>query len=324
MLWAIRSLLILKKHVMKYLIEQYPKNKDFDISKLNKYQIYIRNNQKVNKGEKTQTCTKCLKELPLKEFYFKDKETGRKSNSCRDCQMREAGIIEIGKVRFAKDILKKGFRRCSVCKNIKPLTSYSKSISGYEGYSNNCYECSNKLHNDFWHKQKNEIGYFYVRQYGIRKGITEFSNEIIEQLRTEIIESRKPKYFLNGNEFFTLIDFAKYIEVNYNIPITTTEKRISDGAIESDCIIQEKEYRKLKSGTNKGKIKVTDTITGEVYVFFNTKDEGLAKMFGISTITEGIKTGLPVGGKRSKYVNPCLIERINDSSPHEPVFSDCP
>ena len=87
----------------------------------------------------------------------------------------------------------------------------------------------------------------------------------MEQLRNEIIENRKPILFLDGNEFLTIADFARYIELNYNIPTTTTEKRISDGAKETDCIIPEKEYRSLKSGTNKGNIKVTDTVTGEVF-----------------------------------------------------------
>lgn len=298
---------------MQYTIEQYPKNKDFDISKLNEYQIFIRNNQKKYKYGKTKTCSKCFKKLPIKEFYVKDKETGRRCSYCRDCQMREADIIEIGKVRYAKDILKKGFRRCSVCKETKPLTAYSKSVTGYAGYSNNCYECSNKLHGEFIQKQKNEISDFYVRQYGLRIGVIEFTNEVMEQLRNEIIESRKPKYFHNGNEFLTLVDFAKYIELKYNIPTTTTEKRISDGAKEIDCIIPEKQYRSLKSGTNKGKVKVTDTVTGKVFIFFNTKDTALLKMFGLDTITKGIKSGKPIGGKRSRYHNPCIIERISNS-----------
>lgn len=298
---------------MKYTIEQYPKNKDFEVSKLSEYQIYVRNNQRKYKYGETKTCSKCHKKLPIKEFYIKDKETGRRCGYCRDCQMREADIIEIGKVRFAKDILKKGFRRCSVCKEIKPLTAYSKSVAGYEGYSSNCYECSNRLHSDFLQKQKNEIGDFYVRQYGLRNGINEFTKEVMERLRNEIIANRKPILFLNGNEFLTIADFARYIELNYNIPTTTTEKRISNGTKETDCIIPEKEYRSLKSGTNKGNIKVTDTITGEVFMFFNTKDAKLLKMFGLSSITKGIKSGLPIGGKRSRYRNPCIIERISNS-----------
>lgn len=297
---------------MKNTIEQYPKNKDFEDSILSVYQIEVRDNQKIFKYKKTKVCNRCFHELPIKEFYVKDKNTKRRANLCRDCQMRDADVIEIGKIRFAKDILKKGFRRCSVCKEIKPLTAYSKTATSYGGYSNNCYECSNRLHGEYYRKQRNEIGDHYVRQYGLRLGISVFSDELIKQLRSEIIQKRKAKYFHDGNEFNTLCEFAKYIEKKYNIPTSTTVKRVYLGAKEHDCIIPEKEYRSLHSGTNKGRIKVTDTVSGGVFVFFNTSDTELLKMFGKSTINEGIKSGMPVGGRRSKYKNPCIIERIKN------------
>jgi hypothetical protein len=40
-----------------------------------------------------------------------------------------------------------------------------------------------------------------------------------------------------------------------------------------------------------GRIKVTDTITGEVFEFDNTNDERLLKMFSKSTVTNCVKTG---------------------------------
>ena len=183
---------------MKYLIEQYPKFKDFDNSRLSEYQIYIRRNQKKHKYGKTKVCTKCHKKLAIEEFYVKDKNTGRRSNCCRDCQMKESGVLEIGKCRFSDKIMKKGFRRCSVCKEIKPLTEFSKQKNVYGEHSRLCLKCSHKLHKEYLQKQNKEVGDFYVRQYGLRKGITEFNPEIIEGLRDEIIESRKPKYFFDN------------------------------------------------------------------------------------------------------------------------------
>lgn len=297
---------------MEYIIEQYPKFRDFNNSQLSEYQIEIRNKQKKYVYGNEKTCSKCFKKLPITEFYIANKVNGRRHNSCRDCKLRQAGVLEVGKQRFADKIFKKGFRRCSICKEIKHLSSYSKSKSGYGGYSNNCYACSHKLHSEFLQKQKEEIGDFYIRQYGLKRGIKVFDKEILERLRIEIIESRKPKYFLDGNEFLTGINLADYILKKYDIPITTTLKRLTDGCTESDCIIKERDFRRLKNKANKGNIKVTDTVTKEVYHFTNTKDEELLKMFGASTITEGIKTGRPVGRKSriSKYPNPCIIERI--------------
>jgi hypothetical protein len=294
---------------MKHSIEQYPKFKDFDNSQLNEYQIEIRNNQKKYKYGKTKTCTKCHKKLPIKEFYIKDKYTGKRSGYCRDCQMREANVLEIGKLRFADKILKKGFRRCSVCKEIKPLTEYSKSKSGYGGYSNNCYECSNRLHSEFLQKQKEIIGGFYVKQYVLSKYGVRISDDEIENYRHEIRENRKPKYFIDDKSFITIRDFARYIERKYGNPITMTEKRIMKGKTEDECKLTESEMRSL--AYTKGKIKVTDTISGKTFDFKNTRDKRLLKMFSTSAITKAIKTGEPTRiTKLSKYKNPCTIERI--------------
>ncbi len=290
-----------------YSLEQFPKNKD--IVNLSDEQKFIRQNLKKYVYKDKFTCVKCGKEQPIQEFYVADINTGRRKKSCRDCQMKAADVIEIGKFRFAKKILDKGFRRCSVCKEIKPITDYTKSKTGYRGYSNNCYECSNKLHGEYLKKQQEEIGLFYIKQYGLRKGISEFTNEIIEQLKTEIIENRKPKYFIDGLEFVTVADFARYIEVKYGLPVTMTIKRIYEGKTEEQCKMTESEMRSI--AYTKGKIKVTDTVTGEVFWFNNTNDEKLTKMFSRSAITRGIKTGekTRITGL-SKYKNPCIITRI--------------
>lgn len=293
-----------------YTINQFPKNKDIDVTKLNEYQIIIRNNKRTYAYKKEKTCNKCFKKQPIEEFYIKDKSTGRRNLYCRDCQMKRGGVIEIGKQRFANIIEDKGFRRCSVCKEIKPLSKFKKHKAQKNGISNTCYECSNILHQKYLKKQTKQVGNFYVKQYALSKYGLRISNDEIEKYRTEIIRNRKHKYFIEDKSFLTARDFAIYIKKTYNIPIFRTEKRLSTGAKEDECTLPEYEYRKLKSGGNKGNIRVTDTVTGETFTFFNTRDIGLLKMFGSDTILKGIKSGMPIGGKRSKYPNPCIIERI--------------
>jgi hypothetical protein len=292
----------------KYIVEQFPKNKT--ITGLSDVQLKTRTNKKHIK-EKTKICKQCGREQRVTEFYMKDK-TKRRDTTCRDCRIKNQGCVEIGKVRFAKKILVKGFRRCSVCKDIKPLTAYTKSSTGYGGYSNNCYKCSNELHSKFLQKQKNEIGDFYVKQYALSNyGKNIKSNVDIDKYRTEIIQNRKAKYFLDGGEFVTVMDFARYVNSKYGVETWAVEKRINNGSSEQECTLSEKDYRTLKSGTNKGKIKVTDTITKREFIFFNTKDKYLVKMFSSSAITLAIQTGNKTRiTKLSKYKNPCLIERI--------------
>lgn len=271
----------------------------------------IRKSQKVYKYSKTQICKCCGKKLPITEFWFKDKETGRRHTKCRDCCLKAKGIIEIGKLRFAKKIFKKNFRRCSVCKDIKPLSKFTKNKNQYGGVSNCCYECSKQLHAEFQKKQRDEIGDWYVRQYAkSRYGLTKLNKAKISKLREEIAEDRKPKYFLDNKEFITVASFAVYVLEKYGMSIDCTCKRINKGYKEKDCIIPESEFRSINSGVFKGKIKVTNTITNEVFIFNKSKDPNLLKMFSQRKILKAIQTKEPtLVGTTSLYKYPCLIER---------------
>ncbi len=292
----------------RYSIEQFPKNKD--ISNLSNEQNELRQTQKKFVYKDKFTCIQCGKTQHISEFYIKDKFTGRRGKRCRDCQIKNAGVIEVGKQRFAVKIFKKGFRRCSVCKKIKPITAFSKSKLSFGGYSNNCYNCSNEFHAKYIRKQLKEIGLFHIKQYGIRKGITEFTDEIINQLRDEIIKSREPKYFIDGKKFVTIKGFARYMHKRYGLPITMTEKRIFDGKTEEQCRLTEYEMRSL--AYTQGRIEVKDTVTGEVFKFKNSMDKNLRKMFATVTITNCIKTGNKTRvTSLSKYKNPCIITRIS-------------
>ncbi len=269
----------------------------------------IRAKQKRFTYGKSYKCKCCRKELKIKEFYVKDKHTGRRSTKCRDCQMLGMGVVEIGRLRFAKDLFKKHFRRCSVCKNIKPLTEYAHDKSSYGGYANNCKECNRAAVAKLQQHGKTTISDWYVREYGKRSGISKFDKSTISRLRKEIIEKRKSKYFIDGKEFVTIAAFAQYIKSEYGLPITMTKKRISEGKSPEECKLTENQMRSM--AYSKGKIKVTDTVTGEIFEFVNTNDAELLKMFASVTIAHGIKTGNKTRiTKLSKYKNPCTIERI--------------
>lgn len=228
----------------KYLIEQFPKNKD--INNLSDEQKDIRKNQRIYIYKDKFTCIKCLKEMPIQEFYVADKKTGRRKRSCRDCQMKDANIVEIGKVRFSKKILDKGFRRCCTCKNIKPLNEFQTNENTFGGHTHTCKDCNYNLTSKFIKSQREKIGLFHIKQYGKQKyGIIEFDENIITKLRNEIVESRKPKFFIDDKEFLTLADFARYILDQYGFPITMTTKRISQGKTEEQCKLTEFEMRRM-------------------------------------------------------------------------------
>jgi hypothetical protein len=293
-----------------YELNQFPKNKKIDSSNLNEYQEVIRSNLKKNVYGKTITCNKCFIEQPIKEFYVKNKDTGRRQLYCRDCQMKGSGVVEIGKQRFADAIENKGFRRCSICKETKMLSSFKKNKRQKNGISNNCYDCGQTKVKQFKKKQKNDIGDFYVKQYCLRNyGFSPKNREELEKYREEISEGRKPKYFIDDKQFTSLVDFSIYIEKTYGNPQTMTKQRIHQGKTEEDCKLSEFEMRSKQGSV--GKIRVTDTITNQVFYFKNTLDVFLVKMFSKSTITSCIKSGKKTRiTKLSKYKNPCIIERI--------------
>lgn len=293
---------------VEYLIEQFPKNKD--VSNLSEEQKDIRKNQKKHTYKDKFTCIKCYYEQPIEEFYIADRKTGRRHKTCRDCKLKAEGVVEIGKFRFSKKIFAKGFRRCSVCKDTKSITEYQKNKTAFGGYSNTCRDCNYQLTKKFKKSQKEETGLFHVKQYGKRKyGIVEFDENIITKLKNEIIENKKPKYFVDGKSFVTVVEFARYIKNKYGLPISTTEKRILAGKTEEQCKLTESQMKSI--AYTKGKIKVTDTITGEVFEFNNTTDERLNKMFSRTTVTTCIKTGEKTRiTSLSKYKNPCIIARI--------------
>lgn len=295
-----------------YKHTQYPKFKDFHPDELSKEQNEIRSRRKQFVYGPTIKCRTCGKELPVTEYHFKDKATGRRSTQCRDCALKAQGVVEVGKTRFAMRLFEKHFRRCSVCKNIKPLTEFSNDKTRYGGYAHNCKECNAAGVAELQQKGKKEITDWYVREYGKRSGITEFDDATISRLRQEIIEKRQPKYFLDGKEFLTIVELAEYIKDQYGLPVTMTQKRISDGKTPEECKLSENEVR--SAAYTKGKIKVTDLVTGEVFEFKNTLDKGLRKMFSTATITNCLKTGKIAGArqiKTNKYPHPCKIERIS-------------
>lgn len=294
---------------MKYIINRYPKNKDEDQRALSPEMKFIRAQNRVGYGEKA-VCKRCRKEQPINEFYIKNKQKGRRDTTCRDCRLTMAGVVEVGKTRFAKDIFKKHFRRCSVCKDIKPLTEYPNNKHQYGGYANNCNQCAYLKLKNLQEKAISEVTDWYVREYGKRNyGLRKFDAELISNLRAEILGKRAPKYFLDGMGFVTVSDFARYVKEQYGNPITMTESRIAAGKTEIECILPESEMR--SNAYTKGIVIVTDIVTGEVFEFKNTKDKRLVKMFSGSAVDRCIKTGgLTRVTKISKHKNPCKIERV--------------
>ncbi|WP_339889823.1 hypothetical protein [uncultured Flavobacterium sp.] len=296
----------------QYTINNFPKNINTNYSNLSLEQILIRKNVKENIYLEKYRCRTCSNELSIDEFYIKDKNTGRRATKCRDCQMKDNGILEIGKKRFSDNIFTKGFKKCSNCKEIKKINKFHKNKNLLGGFASICKLCSSDMHSVFQKTQTENIGDSYIKQYQKRKySDKNLTEELKNKIKKEILIKRSEKYFLDGKGFNSLKSFARYVSEIYNIKYHAVVKRIGKGNTEKECTIPEREYRMLKNKLNKGKIKVTDVITKEVLIYKNTQDQELLKMFSNTTISRCIKSGNQTRvTKKSKYRNPCLIERI--------------
>jgi len=221
----------------KYKVEQFPKNKDIDVKLLSNEMKVVRTKEKEVKYGENRECNKCYKTLPITEFYIANKVTGRRKLFCRDCQLKHhSKTIEIGRTRFGLKILQKGFRRCGICKDILPLSSFQKSDNHYAGFLNNCILCQKE---------------YYIAKHCFENNIK----------RSEYNQVK----FTNRSESHT-----------------------------------------------KGRIKITNLKTNEVFYFNNSKDEGIRVFCSHKTIHEALKRigGLVKGSHTSICKDPLKVERI--------------
>lgn len=168
-------------------------------------------------------CSKCGK-IDLVDVFYND------VSRCQDCINKH--IVEKRRNYKYTD----GEKVCNKCSKLKNNKEFPK-LDGV------CKKCRHELHRQYQNQQKETLGDWYVKQHGkyIYK-IKEFTQKIIDDLRIDLIEKRKPKFHIDDLNFLTIRDFAKYILKKYEIPITTTEKRISNGCSEYQCTLKRKEF----------------------------------------------------------------------------------
>ncbi len=144
---------------MKYKIKQHQTSIDLDFSKLSIDQIKIRALAIEDSGER-KICKTCLKSKLLSGYRLRTTRRGVKGiyydATCKDCHARTRGTKTIGKLSFAKELFNKGFRKCTTCKEIKPLTKYYKNKASSTGINNSCKICMNKINCKKYHDNKHD------------------------------------------------------------------------------------------------------------------------------------------------------------------------
>jgi len=168
-------------------------------------------------------CSKCGK-IDLVENFTNDKS---KCNECINYYVRD---------RRKKYKYKNEVKTCNVCNVEKKDIEFPK-------LDNICKKCRYDLNKIYKAEQRKTLGDSYVKQWGkFTYGYKEFNQKLIDELRNELKEKRKPKHILDNKNFRTTRDFAKYILCKYKIPVTTVEKRIFNGRTEFECSLNRKQF----------------------------------------------------------------------------------
>lgn len=127
-------------------------------------------------------------------------------------------------------------KKCNGCGKVKKHIEFPK-------LDNTCKKCRYEIHKQYQIEQRENLGDWYVKEYGkYTYGYNEFTQKLIDELRNELKEKRKPRHIFDGKNFRTTRDFAKYILEKYKVPITTVEKRIYEGRTEFECTLNRKQF----------------------------------------------------------------------------------
>ena len=127
-------------------------------------------------------------------------------------------------------------KSCNNCGEVKAHNEFPK-------LDNTCKKCRYEIHKQYQIEQRETLGDWYVKEYGkYTYGYKEFTEKLIDDLRNELKEKRKPKHKFDGKNFRTTRDFAKYVFEKYKVPITTVEKRIYEGRTEYECTLNRKQF----------------------------------------------------------------------------------
>ncbi len=90
-------------------------------------------------------CTKCFQEKGIQYFYNRPGADRGKNRMCSDCLNRRGGVVDVGKMRYLKNLADAGLKRCPKCTDVKEVTSFYKRKSGFACYCKSCMSNESRL-----------------------------------------------------------------------------------------------------------------------------------------------------------------------------------
>lgn len=111
----------------------------------------------LNRTSTHQTCAACMRVVPVSGFQ--KRKNDRIERVCIECRKKRAGIVDIGKVSNAKELLMVGLRKCCKCKIIAPVDSFypnKRLLGGVNTMCKNCSRAQGRIY-DAGRRQRNRL-----------------------------------------------------------------------------------------------------------------------------------------------------------------------
>ena len=94
----------------------------------------------------TKVCSKCGKELPLKDFYADGKASDKRQSICKACKQKAYRIRKAQRAEDAIELRREALasaksKLCPACGRWLPLTYFYKADTGKFGFSSHCKQC---------------------------------------------------------------------------------------------------------------------------------------------------------------------------------------
>ena len=96
--------------------------------------------KELNRTSTYQTCAGCMRDIPVSGFQRRKND--RIERVCIECRKKRAGIVDIDKIKNAKELLHSGLRKCCKCGSIEPVENFYPKKRLLGGVDTMCKVCA--------------------------------------------------------------------------------------------------------------------------------------------------------------------------------------
>jgi len=169
---------------------------------------------------KTKVCTKCKREFPETNYYFRKDKKGKNGwgSQCKDCLGYGHGVRR-NKYMVDRSKTKKGFKICTVCTAERDINDFGNDNRNKDGKKSRCRKCESKITSKWKRERKYEYDPVYFKEWH-RKN-PDYRRKIYE--RNKEIEKANNKRWRNNNKDKVKLKVNRRRQLEKNLPYNYSE-----------------------------------------------------------------------------------------------------